>query len=131
MYYLKKYPISLTLIAIIIYLSFFQPPSVGIPLFEGIDKLAHFCMYAGVSGFLWFEFLRNHFRQDSIIWHAWIGAFACPIAMSGLIELLQEYYTSYRGGDWFDLVANTAGVLFATVLALKVLRPFIWKNKKQ
>ncbi len=130
MSYLKKYPISLTLIAVVLYLSFFRPPTLEAPLFEGIDKVVHFCMYAGISGVLWFEFMRNHIRQEAIMWHAWIGAVICPIGMSGLIELLQEYCTSYRGGDWFDFLANTAGVIFSTVLVRRLFQSFIWKVKK-
>lgn len=30
LYYLKKYPISLTIIAVVIYLSFFKPPSLEV-----------------------------------------------------------------------------------------------------
>lgn len=47
LYYLKKYPISLTIIAVVIYLSFFKPPSLEVGKIVGIDKVAHLCMYAG------------------------------------------------------------------------------------
>ena len=98
LYYLKKYPISLTIIAVVIYLSFFKPPSLEVGKIVGIDKVAHLCMYAGLSGMLWIEFLRNHCKYDDVLWHAWIGAVLCPVLMSGAIELLQEYCTTYRGG---------------------------------
>lgn len=45
LYYLKKYPISLTIIAVVIYLSFFKPPSLEVGKIVGIDKVAHICMY--------------------------------------------------------------------------------------
>ena len=48
LYYLKKYPISLTIIAVVIYLSFFKPPSLEVGKIVGIDKVAHLCMYAGI-----------------------------------------------------------------------------------
>ena len=41
LYYLKKYPISLTIIAVVIYLSFFKPPSLEVGKIVGIDKVAH------------------------------------------------------------------------------------------
>ena len=44
LYYLKKYPISLTIIAVVIYLSFFKPPSLEVGKIVGIDKVAHLCM---------------------------------------------------------------------------------------
>ena len=46
LYYLKKYPISLTIIAVVIYLSFFKPPSLEVGKIVGIDKVAHLCMPA-------------------------------------------------------------------------------------
>lgn len=68
LYYLKKYPISLTIIAVVIYLSFFKPPSLEVGKIVGIDKVAHLCMYAGLSGMLWIEFLRNHRKYDDVLW---------------------------------------------------------------
>lgn len=121
-YYLKKYPISLTIIAIVIYLSFFKPPSLDVGKIPNLDKLVHICMYGGVSGMLWIEFLLNHRRYEDVLWHAWIGAVLCPIAMSGIIEILQEYCTTYRGGDWFDFLANTIGVTLATLVAYFIIR---------
>lgn len=130
LYYLKKYPISLTVIAIVIYLSFFKPPTMEITKIPNMDKLVHLCMYGGVSGMLWIEFLRNHRKYDEVMWHAWIGALLCPILMGGAIELLQEYCTTYRGGDWFDFLANSTGVVLATLFAYFVLRPWMLRNKK-
>lgn len=130
LYYLKKYPISLTVIAIVIYLSFFKPPTTEISKIPNMDKLLHLCMYGGVSGILWIEFLHNHRKYDEVMWHAWIGAVFCPILMGGAVELLQEYCTSYRGGDWFDFLANSTGVVLATLFAYFVLRPWMLRNKK-
>ncbi|GAE82739.1 hypothetical protein JCM10512_967 [Bacteroides reticulotermitis JCM 10512] len=59
------------------------------------------------------------------MWHAWIGACLCPILFSGCVELLQEYCTTYRGGDWMDFVANTTGVVLASLIAYFGLIPFI------
>lgn len=129
-YFLKKYPISISLIVAVIYLSFFRPPTTDVPLFPNADKLVHFCMYAAISGMLWFEFIRNHRKYDEVLWHAWIGATLCPILMGGIIEILQQYCTDYRGGDWLDFAANTCGVLTATLLCYFFLRPLMLKNKK-
>lgn len=128
LYYLKKYPVSLVIILMVIYLSFFKPPSMEISKVPGMDKIAHVCMYGGLSGALWFEFIRNH-KGRGTWWHAWIGAVFCPILFSGTIELLQEYATTYRGGDWFDFLANTTGVALATLFANFVMRPWLLKKK--
>lgn len=128
-YYLKQYPFSLFILLTVIYLSFFKPPSIDLPLFPYFDKVVHFCMYGGLSGMLWVEFLLNHRHCESPnMRHAWIGAVCCPIVFSGCIELGQEYLTSYRGGEWADFLANCCGIVVATLIAYYVLRPLILKK---
>nr|WP_303227895.1 VanZ family protein [Bacteroides intestinalis] len=129
LYYIRKYPVSLLIILTVIYLSFFKPPTTELSRIPNIDKIVHICMYLGMSGMLWLEFLRAHRRNDSPLWHAWVGAFVCPVLFSGMVELLQEYCTTYRGGDWLDFVANTTGAFIASMIGYFVLRP--WMAKKQ
>ena len=117
LYFLKKYPVSLLVILAVIYLSFFRPPSTELSTIPNIDKVVHVCMYFGMSGMLWLEFLRAHRRDRAPLWHAWVGALLCPVLFSGMVELLQAYCTTYRGGDWLDLAANTAGALLASGVA--------------
>ena len=61
MYYIKKYPFSLAIILIVIYLSFFKPPRMDdIPLFPGVDKVVHFCTVWGDVGYAYgLEFLAE------------------------------------------------------------------------
>ena len=65
LYYIKKYPVSLFIILTVIYLSFFKPPSTEISKIPNIDKVVHICMYFGMSGMLWLEFLRAHRRDNA------------------------------------------------------------------
>lgn len=113
LYFLKKYPLSLLVILVVIYLSFFKPSAGGLSEIPNLDKAVHLCMYFGLSGMLWLEFHRAHRKSPAPRWHAWLGAVVCPIVFSGVIELLQAYCTTWRGGDWLDFAANTAGVLLA------------------
>ncbi|GHT32721.1 membrane protein [Bacteroidia bacterium] len=130
LYFLKKYPFSITVILLVIYLSFFKPPTVDLPLFAGFDKLMHICMYAGLSGMLWLEFLLNYRRKPLPMRHAYIGAIAAPILFGGLIEIGQEYLTTYRGGDWLDFLADIGGVVPGSLFAWYILRPWIIKKAK-
>ena len=84
LYYIKKYPVSLLIILTVIYLSFFKPPTTDLSNIPNIDKIVHVCMYLGMSGMLWLEFLRAHQKGDSPLWHAWVGAFVCPVLFSGI-----------------------------------------------
>lgn len=118
----KNYPFTTLCILAIWYLSFFTPPHTPLDNVKFIDKWTHIAMYGGTCCVMWAEYLRRHtvfapkMRFFALVWLA-------PVAMSGAIELLQEYCTGgRRSGDWFDLAANAVGVTLATVVGLVVAR---------
>lgn len=119
---LKRYPFTLLCVAAIWYLCFFKPPTTPLSHTPFIDKWVHVSMYAGTCTVLWWEYLRSHARRRGRALLAW--AVAAPILMSGLIELLQATLTTTRSGDWWDLAANTAGVLLATAVG----RGLLWHH---
>jgi VanZ family protein len=127
-YYIKKYPVSLVIILAVIYLSFFKPPTTDLGTIPNLDKVVHICMYFCMSGMLWLEFLRAHRRDRTPMWHAWVGAFVCPVLFSGAVELLQAFCTTYRGGDWLDFAANTTGAVLASLVACFVLKPRVMRK---
>ena len=128
LYYIKKYPVSLVIILAVIYLSFFKPPTTDLGTIPNLDKVVHICMSFGMSGMLWLEFLRAHRRDRTPMWHAWVGAFVCPVLFSGAVELLQAFCTTYRGGDWLDFAANTTGAVLASLVACFVLKPRVMRK---
>ena len=128
LYYIKKYPVSLVIILAVIYLSFFKPPTTDLGTIPNLDKVVHICMYFGMSGMLWLEFLRAHRRDRTPMWQSWVGAFACPVLFSGAVELLQAFCTTYRGGDWLDFAANTTGAVLASLVACFVLKPRVMRK---
>ena len=128
LYYIKKYPVSLVIILAVIYLSFFKPPTTDLGTIPNLDKVVHIGMYFGMSGMLWLEFLRAHRRDRTPMWHAWVGAFVCPVLFSGAVELLQAFCTTYRGGDWLDFAANTTGAVLASLVACFVLKPRVMRK---
>ena len=129
LYYLKKYPLTLLVVAAIFYLSFFKPPQTDMENIPGIDKLVHVCMYGGLCFMLWIEYLRNHSSMNRL--RMLMGGVLLPILLSGAIELMQTYCTDHRGGDWLDFAANSLGVLLAAGVGHYILRPFIWKRAKR
>ena len=112
LYYFRKYPVSLIIVAIIFYLSFFTPPKTDV--------------YGGLCFILWIEYLRNHkaINWNHVIW----GGIIAPVAMSGCIELMQAYCTDTRSGDWLDFLANSIGVGLAALIGYYLLRPLIWRK---
>lgn len=118
----RKYPLSLLCILTIWYLSFFTPPHTELDNVKFIDKWVHIIMYGGTCSMVWLEYLRSHGKQISVkklLLLAWLA----PIAMSGAIELLQEYCTNgRRSGDWLDLAANAIGVTLAAIVGFVVAK---------
>lgn len=119
---LRKYPLTVVLYIIVMYLSFFTPPKVDLGDVRFIDKWTHIVMYAGTCGVTWIEYLRNHnysLQKVKLFLLAWL----LPVVFSGIIELLQEYCTGgRRSGDWIDLAANAVGVSLASGFGLLLAR---------
>ena len=113
----KKYPLSTCCIMLIWLLSFL--PFSEMKTLEDVpfvDKWTHAVMYGGTCSVIWTEYVRRHLTLDSekLFFYAWL----LPILMSGVIELMQEYCTTYRSGEWLDLVANSIGVSLAVIYGL-------------
>ncbi|MBQ6190192.1 MAG: VanZ family protein [Bacteroidaceae bacterium] len=118
--YLKRYPLSHFVIAVVIILSLAPIPEMPrLPDINLLDKWAHFVMYGGLCLVIWWEYWRQH-RQ--INWqHATIGAILLPIILGILMELGQTYLTTCRTGDWLDAVANAIGVVLGAVIGYFIL----------
>ena len=126
--FIRKYPYSCVLIAAIWYLSlFFKAPKTPLDNVLLIDKWVHIVMYGSTFTVLWIEYIRQHQKPD--FWKLLIWAFIAPIVMSGIIELLQEYCTEKRRGDWLDLAANAIGVVLAAIIGLILLRLRARRNR--
>lgn len=118
--HIKKYPLSVCCIALIWILSlvpFF--PETPLDDVDFIDKWVHTLMYGGTFTILWIEYFRQHQNPDyeKLFFWAWLA----PVAMSGIIELIQEYLTTTRSGELLDFAANTMGVTIAAVIGLVIL----------
>lgn len=119
--YAQRYPFSVFVITVVWVLSlapfFPETPLDDIPF---IDKWTHFVMYGAVSLTIWVEYLSQHQAPNYrrlLLW-AWMAI----IAMSGLLELLQEYATATRNGEWQDLFANAIGATLGTIAGLLISR---------
>lgn len=124
--FIKKYPLSLLIIAAILFLSLFNPPKTQLDNVSFIDKIAHVCMYGGLELVIWFEYLRLHTSLDRtrIIC---LGV-AAPIALGGAMEIVQALLTVNRSGEWMDLVADAAGVLAGAAVGFYILKPLLQKK---
>ena len=125
---LKKYPLSLFVTAAVWYLSFFTPPQTELSEINNFDKLVHTCMYGGLCSIIWLEYLR---ANTTLRWkHIIGGIIILPTLMSGIIELMQQYLTQNRGGEWWDFAANISGILLAALIGYYIQRPFWWRQNR-
>lgn len=113
MHYLKNYPFTWLVVAFIYYICLMPVPETPVNKVPGIDKLVHTGMYGFLCLVIWGERLRLVKVRPLDMAHCLVGVFLLPILMSGSIELLQAYATTCRSGDWWDMGANTLGVVLA------------------
>ena len=114
-FYARKYKFSVICILLIWYLSvWFIPPHTPLDNVKFMDKWTHFIMYGGTCSVIWWEYLRSHTRLNWI--RLFLLAWLAPIIMSGCLELIQEYLTTNRAGEWLDLAANATGCTIGAVI---------------
>lgn len=119
-HYLKQYPFSLLIICTICYLSLCTMPETELDDVPFIDKWVHICMYGGLSGVLWIEYVRAH--RSIKFMKALLPTVIFPLALSGTMELLQAYCTTTRSGDWLDMAANSIGVILGMFVGYYIIR---------
>lgn len=99
-----------------------ETPMSDIPL---IDKWVHMLMYAGLAFIMWFDHVIRSDKRLSCKYMVWM--FLYPIALGGLMELVQAYLTTYRSGDWIDFEADAIGT--AVGAGLSILINKLWAEK--
>jgi VanZ family protein len=115
---LRKNKLSILVAIIIGYLSltsshtFDKVPEFNIPYF---DKVVHFGMYFGLMLMITIE---NRKSVKSLKQLFLIGFI--PLFYGILIEILQSSFTVTRNGNFFDAVADYAGILFSILVCLLI-----------
>ncbi|MBS2212513.1 VanZ family protein [Carboxylicivirga mesophila] len=111
-YYFKKYHKTLSIIFIITLLSLINTSKIkpdDLSLIPHFDKIVHFLMYFTLGFVFMFEYYIHHHQTITRISKILI----LPLLYGGLMELLQISVTTYRSGDWWDMLANGCGILTA------------------
>ena len=119
--YLRRYPVTLLLAVGIVLLSLLPIPDIKMPVDVPLaDKWTHMVMYGVLTLTIWVEYRRAH--QKSNAWRLLLFAFLAPIAMGGILELMQAYFTTCRSGEWLDFVANTIGVCIGSAVGILIMK---------
>ncbi len=77
------------------------------PKIKNFDKLVHCLMYLGLGFTLFYDYSKDTFTK--------VGKFifilmVLAIFYGGLIEIIQEYFTTRRTAEWLDWLADIVGV---------------------
>ena len=102
---------------------------VSVGGFDPTDKMLHAGAYLFLTCLwkLYFVFQNSDFkRYRSNLYRVAIACFIFGM----LIEVLQGTLTSYRTPDWWDVLANSTGVVLA-VLFFIVMAPTVKKVKQK
>lgn len=107
---------SIVVALVILYLSlansqsFDDVPFLNIPHF---DKIAHFLMYFGLMSVIVFEHKNEINGRTQLSLVALI-----PFIYGILMEILQLTIAATRSGNFYDVLANSAGIIVSALLWL-------------
>jgi len=127
--FLKKYWLSTLFLLIIFILCFINTTSLPAPPTLNFDKIVHVILFLGLSGVIFFDntgYLRFPISKVRIF----LGSFFFPVAIGGLIEILQAYLTITRSGDWFDFLFDGIGAFFGWGIILLINCYFLQKKSQ-
>ena len=108
--------IAATLFIGIMSLSAVPKLNLGLGIKSG-DKYLHFTAYFGLT-LLWYFALKDRINKKMF-------KFFVPLALilyGIILEGLQSGLTTYRTGDIYDAIANTAGVIVALLVFSRLLK---------
>ena len=121
---LKKYWLTILFLSVIFILCFINPSDFpGAPVYN-FDKIVHALMFIGLSGVVFFD-NKSHLRFRISEIRILLGTFLFPIAIGGLIEILQRYLTKNRSGDWMDFLYDVIGAIIGMEIAFIINHCFL------
>jgi len=120
-YLLKKYCLTILVLLIIFVLCFMKTTSLPAVQVRNFDKAVHLLMFLCLSGVIFFDNTR-YLRFSITKTRMFLGTFLFPVALGGLIEIMQADFTTYRTGDWFDFLFDGVGAVIGWGIAMLINR---------
>ena len=115
MHIIRKYRVSLFLIAAILTVCIIPLPETPMDDVPMMDKWTHFVMFGVLSLCIIAEYVYWHRKPKAR--DVALGGMLLPFALGGLIELVQAYCTGgNRSGDIMDWLADGIGVLIGAAI---------------
>ena len=111
----SAYALAITLTILIIYLSLASTPKI-MGIVNISDKILHLVAYFVLSLSWFFAVRSSHFQIKSKV-----GIGILVLILSVILEFLQGSFTNYRTADYYDIVANTFGIIIALISFRRML----------
>ena len=113
-YFIRSF-IWANLILVVCLLPKSNVPKVQLINIPHFDKWVHGGMFLILTVLLLIDFSRlSKFSEQKKTY--FVSVFCISVLHGGFIELLQAYFSPTRSGDWFDWLADIAGVLLGIFL---------------
>jgi len=125
---LKKYWLTILYVLIVLILCFMNPAAFPASPVKNFDKLVHVLMFLGLSGVVFFD-NTNYLRSPISKMRIFLSSLLFPIALGGLIEIMQADLTKTRTGDWYDFFSDQIGAFIGYVIALLINNYFLLREK--
>ena len=128
-YVFRSYPLTLLFAAMIFVLCLIPVPETPLGNVSMIDKWTHIALYVALEIVLWTEMNRSRSAIGGI--RLFAVAVLLPAFMGGMLEIMQEYLTTCRSGDWIDFVADCTGVISGALLGKFAVTPLFVRIRKR
>ena len=125
---LKKYWLSILFVTLLLVLCFINTAQLPAPPVINFDKVVHSFLFLGLSGVIFFD-NTNYLRVPISKIRIFLSSLFFPIALGGLIEILQTGLTRTRSGDWFDFLFDGIGAFFGWGIALLINHYYLKKKE--
>lgn len=117
---------ALVYTGIILYLSLINLADIPVSTLGMSDKLMHTGAYFGL-GLLWMLYGIFSFQEKNLVTGIVVISLA-SVVFGIFIEVLQDTLTSYRELDFYDVLANTIGVI-AAAFVIWILKDYLLSLK--
>jgi VanZ family protein len=98
-----------------------QVPDVPLINIPHLDKIVHFILFFVLALVLLFELNKIRLERKPLL-NAYLWSALVSIGYGVLIEALQHYVFVSRSASFWDVLANSLGVLFAILIFRYVIR---------
>ena len=96
-------------------------PDIQVPLWEHTDKVVHALMFGGFVAACCLDYMRKK-QISHISKRIMLTIIIIATAFGGIIEILQNAMGLGRSGDYFDLIADFAGIIIFAAISPATVR---------